>query len=130
MEFTQIKETCLYVHDLDASESFYVGKLGLELISKVESRHVFFKAGSSVLLCFIASVTQQENSLPPHGAKGIIHMALEVLPELYIQSKREVEEAGIEIVHEQSWPNNMKSFYFKDPDGHLIEIVPKGLWEK
>lgn len=60
MNIKRIKETCLYVTDLDATTAFYAGKLGLPLLSKVPGRHVFFRAGETVLLCFIAGATQQE----------------------------------------------------------------------
>jgi predicted lactoylglutathione lyase len=35
---------------------------------------------------------------------------------------------GVEITHEQKWKEGIYSFYFEDPDGHVIEIVPPGLW--
>ena len=129
MEFTQIKETCLYVEDLDRTAAFYHGKLGLEIISKVEGRHVFFRAGTSVLLCFIAAATREETQLPPHYAEGKQHLAFEVLPEHYDREKSKVEESGILITHVQPWKDGFTSFYFEDPDGHVLEVVPAGMWD-
>jgi hypothetical protein len=37
---------------------------------------------------------------------------------------------GIDIEHEQEWPGNFKSFYFRDPDKHLLEVVQTGMWDK
>lgn len=129
MTIRQIKETCLYVNDLEASKKFYNGKLGLEVITKVENRHIFFRAGSSVLLCFLPEATRTESSLPPHFASGHIHLAFEVSAEEYDLWKEKIQRENIEIIQEQSWGKRLKSFYFRDPDGHLLEIIPVGIWE-
>lgn len=128
MHFTQIKETSLYVKDLDKTEAFYSGKLGLKVIGKTEGRHVFFKAGSSVLLCFNADATKQEENLPGHFGEGNLHVAFEVPHEKYEEIKAEILSADIEIEYEQQWSDNYRSFYFRDPDQHSIEIVPAGMW--
>ncbi|REE00431.1 VOC family protein [Marinoscillum furvescens] len=129
MEFTQIKETCLYVADIKASRTFYEGILNLPVISEVQGRHVFFRCGSSVLLCFLAEVTRQEQNLPPHYAHGKLHIALEVPQDQYEAVKAQLVHSGVAITHEQSWKGALKSFYFEDPDGHVLEIVPPGIWE-
>ncbi len=128
MEFTQIKETCLYVSDLDATEQFYHELLDMPVISKVANRHIFFRTGSSVLLCFIPEVTRKETRLPPHYATGPQHIAFECEPENYKAWKRKLQEKAIPLIHEQEWPGGFKSCYFLDPDGHVLEIVPRGMW--
>jgi hypothetical protein len=35
---------------------------------------------------------------------------------------------GIAIVHEEPWGDRFRSFYFHDPDGHVLEVVPAGMW--
>ena len=129
MKFTKIKETCIYVNDLDSSRSFYHDALGMELISQVKDRHVFFRAGESVLLCFIASQTEKEVSLPPHGARGSIHFALEVERGEYEKAKDDILEKSINILHEHEWKQGLRSFYFHDPDKNLVEVIEKGVWE-
>ncbi|MEM8893512.1 MAG: VOC family protein [Bacteroidota bacterium] len=128
MKFAQVKETCLYVEDLDKTEAFYHGLLNLPIISKADGRHIFFRCGSSVLLCFLNKATMAEKNLPPHYAIGRQHIALEVSARSYNKSKREIMEAGIEITHTESWGDKFESFYFEDPDGHVLEIVPTGMW--
>lgn len=129
MHFSQIKETCLYVSDIDQTEAFYAGKLGLPVISKHNHRHIFFRAGQSMLLCFLPEATKQETQLGPHFAYGKQHLAFETTAEEYQQWKQALKEKGIPVTHEQSWKNGLKSMYFSDPDGHVLEIVPKGIWE-
>ena len=130
MNIARIKETCLYVSNLEATKEFYSDKLGLPLISLVKGRHVFFRAGESVLLCFIAEATEKEAVLPPHGARGSIHFAFEVQQHEYNTCLQKIKEKGITILHEHVWRNALHSFYFHDPDEHLVEIIEEGLWEE
>ncbi len=127
--YTQIKETCLYVPDLDRARYFYHELLGFPLISQVDGRHVFFRVGSSVLLCFIPETTREESTLPPHYARGKQHIAFEVEAEEYESKKLELKEKGIVATQVQSWKDGLESFYFEDPFGHVLEVVPKGIWE-
>ncbi|WP_215226722.1 VOC family protein [Echinicola shivajiensis] len=129
MEFTQIKETCLYINDLDKAEEFYHNNLGMPIISKEMNRHIFFRCGSSVLLCFIPETTEKESNLPAHYASGKQHIAFEVQAKDYEIRKNELIDSGIKITHEQEWKDGLKSCYFEDPFGHVLEIVPKGIWE-
>ncbi len=130
MEILQIKETCLYVKDLKATRQFYAGKLGLEIIGEVADRHVFFRAGNSVLLCFLPEASKSSKHLPPHFGSGNLHLAFEVAPDRYEDQKVIIKALGIEIEYEQDWGDDFKSFYFRDPDNHLLEIIMAGTWER
>jgi len=129
MEINKIKETCLYVQDLNTTQQFYESALGFPVIGMRKGRHVFFKAGSSVLLCFIPEVTKEEQELPPHFAYGPQHIAFEIPPNTYTSWRAKIALAGVKIIHEQSWGGQLKSFYFHDPEGNLLEIVPEGMWD-
>ncbi len=128
MNIARIKETCIYVKDLEKTKDFYAGKMMLEIISHVKERHIFFRAGESVLLCFIAAVTEKETILPPHGSRGCIHFAFEVSASDYTEILQKMKDAGITILHEHCWDKNIRSFYFHDPDLNLVEIIEEGLW--
>ena len=128
MDFTQVKETCIYVSDLERTKKFYTEVLKLPIISIREGRHIFFRVGTSVLLCFIPEATKNEDKLPPHYGYGQIHFAIEVdTREKYEYWKNRVAKF-VNIEHEEEWRNGLKSFYFRDPDGNLVEIVEKGIW--
>jgi catechol 2,3-dioxygenase-like lactoylglutathione lyase family enzyme len=129
MNFRQIKETCVYVRNLHSTEKFYTEVLGLEKIGEVENRHVFFRVGSSVLLFFNAEATKADDKLPPHYASGKMHFAIEVSQQDYNKVKSTLENKGVAIEHEHKWRDNVHSFYFRDPDDHLLEIVPEGMWD-
>jgi len=128
MQITQIKETCLYVEDLDRTQRFYQEIMNFPLISRVDRRHVFFRAGTSVLLCFIAEVTQKDTNLPPHYASGRQHIAFECTKAEYEEWKIYFRKHQIEIIAETEWHEGYKSFYFHDPDMHVLEIVQQGMW--
>jgi catechol 2,3-dioxygenase-like lactoylglutathione lyase family enzyme len=52
LKYRRIVETCIYSSDLETMKDFYTKALGLELISEEKERHVFLKAGKSMLLIF------------------------------------------------------------------------------
>ncbi|MFP4092229.1 MAG: VOC family protein [Cyclobacteriaceae bacterium] len=129
MRINQVKENCLYVKNLQESRRFYHEQLGMPIISFVENRHVFFRAGSSVLLCFLPEVTKEEKNLPPHYAHGPQHLAFEVPRHEYELWKEKLKKQQVKITHEQEWKEGKKSFYFEDPSGNVLEILPPGVWE-
>jgi catechol 2,3-dioxygenase-like lactoylglutathione lyase family enzyme len=130
MKIIKIKETCLYVTDLSKAKSFYNERLGFEIIGEVEGRHVFFRAGESVLLCFISEASKQGSHLPPHFGSGQLHLAFEVSKVAYENWKNTIKSLDIKIEQEYDWGGGYLSFYFRDPDNHLLEIVMEGMWER
>jgi len=129
MRFLQIKESCLYSSDLARTRKFYEEKLGLKVIGSLENEHIFFRAGSSVLLFFNPKNSKKKKSPPPHFASGKQHIAFEVPYGSYVSCKQKILAKGIKIIDEVSWGEKYKSFYFEDPNGHVLEIVPKGMWD-
>lgn len=128
MNITQIKETCLYFHDLEKAHRFYHELLGLPVISYVHGKHIFFRAGSSVLLCFNPDDSKNKKSPPGHFAEGRYHLAFEVRSEEYETHKQELLAKGIVLTDKVIWESGQESFYFEDPEGNVLEIVPEGIW--
>ena len=129
MEFLRIKETCLYINDLGKAKDFYHGVLGLEIIGSVPGKHIFFRAGSSVLLCFNPEDSRTKTSPPPHYGGGKQHFAFEVPRSEYEKAKKEIVSKGIRITDEVVWRDGVESFYFEDPEGNVLEILPEGgIW--
>ena len=126
---SHIKETCLYVNDLERTRHFYHFLLGLPVIGYAEGRHIFFRAGNDVLLCFIPEATENDKSMPPHSGSGQLHLAFECPEQDYIVWKNYLQQHDIAIEKEVHWGNNRHSFYFRDPDGHCLEIIMPGVWE-
>jgi catechol 2,3-dioxygenase-like lactoylglutathione lyase family enzyme len=129
MNITKIKETCLYIYDLERAKKFYEVTLELPLISYLPGKHVFFKAGSSVLLLFNPDDSKTKTSPPPHHGGGKQHIAFEVADEEYEKAKAWIVSKGIPITDMVVWNSGKESFYFEDTEGNVLEIVPdKGIW--
>jgi catechol 2,3-dioxygenase-like lactoylglutathione lyase family enzyme len=130
MEFLKIKETCLYIHDLEKSKVFYHEVLGLPVIHYLPGKHLFLRVGQSVLLLFNPEDSKQKTSPPAHFGGGKQHFAFEVNASSYGASKTEVSKKGISIIDEITWESGKKSFYFNDPEGNVLEILPEeGIWD-
>ncbi|UII28410.1 VOC family protein [Fulvivirga maritima] len=127
-EFTQIKENCLYIKDLQKAKKFYHHTLGLEIIHHEEEKHIFFRVGSSVLLCFNPEDSKLKTSPPAHYAEGNQHFAFEVNQAEYENVKNKVQKLGITIIDTIVWKGGEESFYFHDPENNVLEVVPTGVW--
>ena len=131
---TAILESALYVRDLDAAEAFYRDVIGLPIIAKVASRHVFFRCGHGVLLLFSAEATRvppppgARLPVPPHGTFGPGHLCFAATAEEIAGWKARLEEHGIAIEADFEWPKGGRSVYFRDPSGNSIEFAEPRIW--
>ncbi len=123
-----VKETGIYIDDLEAAEKFYHDLLGLDILTKKEGRHIFFTVGDTILLVFNKAATLSDNFLPPHGAEGIVHFALEIEPDDADRWRRYLEDNDIKILKEASFGDGV-SLYFHDPGGNLVELITRGSWD-
>jgi catechol 2,3-dioxygenase-like lactoylglutathione lyase family enzyme len=130
MNINRIKETCLYIRDLEKAKNFYHDVLGLPVIGYLPTKHLFLRAGESVLLLFNPEDSKKKISPPGHFGGGKQHFAFEVPGKDYEVIKEEILRNGIEIIDEITWPSGKKSFYFNDPEENVLEILPeKGIWD-
>ena len=130
MEFLRIKETCIYVRDLEGARKFYHDVLCLPVINYVNEKHLFLRAGSSVLLLFNPEDSREKKSPPPHYGGGKQHFAFEVASMQYEEIKSELKRKGVTIIDEITWKSGKKSFYFNDPEGNVLEVLPEGgIWD-
>ncbi|MCU9848652.1 VOC family protein [Defluviimonas sp. WL0024] len=127
-------ESALYVDDLGAAESFYAGTLGLQVVTRQEGRHVFFRAGDSLLLVFNPEATAHPPRpgsplpVPGHGASGPGHYCFKVAAEALDTWRAHLEAAGIAIEADFRWPNGARSVYVRDPAGNSVEFAEPALW--
>jgi catechol 2,3-dioxygenase-like lactoylglutathione lyase family enzyme len=130
----RVLETALYTEDLAAADHFYGTVLGLERIAFVAGRHVFFRCGEGVVLIFdrrsTAAVPTTVNgaAVPMHGAAGAGHMALAVADADLLAWRGYLEEHGIAIESEVTWPRGGRSLYVRDPAGNSVELASPLLW--
>lgn len=130
-----VLETALYVDDLDRSQSFYQSAFGFKTLLRDE-RMCALKvadAPSQVLLLFRKGGSTKGSPtpggfIPPHDGNGNLHMAFSVSKDDIPAWKQYLEERDIELESEVQ-ANDGHSLYFRDPDGHCIELGTPGLWK-
>ena len=124
-----VLETALYADDLHATEAFYSTVLDLELDSKEEGRHLFFRCGQAMLLIFNASATAiQTGPVPQHGATGPGHVAFSVAATDLDAWIEQIESRGVEVETRIDWPAGGRSIYFRDPAGNSLELTTPQIW--
>lgn len=129
MQVAGILETCLYVDDLAAAESFYCGVLGLEFFSRQQGRHLFLRCGQGMLLIFDpAESASTVGELPPHGSQGPGHVALAVDESSLGFWETQLQKARVSIEKIIDWPNGGRSLYFRDPAGNSVELATPRIW--
>lgn len=123
-----VHEAALYVHDLHAAEKFW-RRLGLQMVGRKEGRHVFFRVGRDMLLLFDADAASEPGAVPPHGARGPGHAALDVPDADALERwKEHLAMADVPIEQEHRWPGGARSLYFRDPSGNSLELITRGAW--
>jgi catechol 2,3-dioxygenase-like lactoylglutathione lyase family enzyme len=87
--------------------------------------------GATVLLLFKrGSTTEGLQSptgwIPPHDGAGPVHLAFAV--EDLNPWEAHLPAHGVTIESRVEWDRGGASIYFRDPDGHSIELVTRGTW--
>lgn len=133
MNVTGVLESGIYVDDVARSAEFYSRIFGFEPMVadqrfcalSVAGRHVFliFKKGAT-----LAPMQLPGGVLPPHDGSGQQHFAFSVPAADLPAWERRLAENGVDIESRVTWPRGGKSIYFRDPDGHLGELITSGCW--
>jgi len=128
-----ILETALYVADLDRSKSFYERILGFEVFLHDERMCAMGVPGGGVLLLFRAGGSAepsqtQAGTIPAHDGAGTLHLAFAMPIGELERWAAHLAAQGIPIESRITWPRGGTSLYFRDPDGHSVEIATPGLW--
>lgn len=124
-----VLETALYADDLHKAEVFYSTVLELELDSKEDGRHLFFKCGQAMLLIFNPEVTAVTTGpVPHHGATGPGHAAFSVDAGDLDAWVEQIENRGVGVEARIDWPAGGHSIYFRDPAGNSLELATPQIW--
>lgn len=128
-----VLETALYVDDLERAKIFYETALGLPLLRSDRRMCAFDVGGTSVLLLFQRGMSNETmvmpgGTIPPHDGKGPLHIAFAIAAEELPEWEERLAGQDIAIEGRTTWPRGGQSLYFRDPDGHLLELATPGLW--
>jgi catechol 2,3-dioxygenase-like lactoylglutathione lyase family enzyme len=130
---SQILETSLYVEDPGRSRSFYERLFGFTAFFQDERMCAMEVPGEQVLLLFRHGMTDMPapgpgGFIPPHHGRGALHLAFAIpFPELAAWEAH-LQEQAVAVESRLRWPHGGTSLYFRDPDGHSLEVATPGLW--
>src|SRR5207249_2460128 len=128
----RVLETALDCENLPRSAAFYSRLLGMAPM--VESdRLVALDAGTgTVLLLFqrggSSAVDTPGGPVPGHGTTGESHLAFAIDASELESWDCRLSELGIAVESRVRWPCGGTSVYFRDPDGHSVELATPGIW--
>jgi catechol 2,3-dioxygenase-like lactoylglutathione lyase family enzyme len=128
-----ILETAIHTEDMARSRTFYEGVLGLESMYSDDRLCAYAVAGHDVLLVFRKGTTGQtvvlpSGTIPGHGGDGALHVAFAVSKDQLDRWEAHLAARGVAIEGRNNWSRGGRSVYFRDPDGHLLELATPGLW--
>jgi catechol-2,3-dioxygenase len=124
-----VLETALYVESAARSAAFYERIFGFTVIEPAmnelndSTRLCAMRAGDrSVLLLFRKGATKDTD------AKGSIHVAFAIARTELVAWEEWLGTQQIAIESRMKWKYGGEALYFRDPDGHLLEVVTPGVW--
>ncbi|WP_061795835.1 VOC family protein [Serratia ficaria] len=133
LKIERVIETVLYVRDIERADDFYQRVLKLPTMVANERFRAYNVGCQSVLLLFIEGDSLKgahypEGYIPAHDGAGPLHIGLAVTKEQLPHWERQLAANGVEIEGRMRWEHGGESIYFRDPDGHLLELVTPGIW--
>lgn len=129
----RLLELALYSDDPARTAAFYQRLLGAAVLFE-DDRLVALDAGqSTVLLLFrrgasAKGLSLQNGRIPPHDGSGPTHLAFGIgFADLDAWETR-LNDMQVPIESRVDWARGGKSLYFRDPDGHSVELATPGTW--
>jgi catechol 2,3-dioxygenase-like lactoylglutathione lyase family enzyme len=128
-----VLETALYVDNLERAVSFYADVMELTPLYQDSRMCAFSVGGRSVLLLFprggsLQTVHMPGGTIPPHDGSGPLHVAFAVAKDQLVEWETRLANHNVAIEGRTTWKRGGESIYFRDPDGHLLELATPGLW--
>ena len=129
----RVLETSLYVGELARSEAFYTRLFGFEVVLRDDRMCALAVPGRQVLLLFRRGGSAGPNpspagNIPGHDAQGIQHLCFSITHADVPAWQAHLAACGVALETRLDWPKRASSLYFRDPDGHSLEVGTTGLW--
>jgi catechol 2,3-dioxygenase-like lactoylglutathione lyase family enzyme len=122
-------ETALHVDDPERSARFYHAVFGFEEVASGDRLRALEVVGRYILLLFKKGASA---NLPvsAHDGHGQSHLAF-AIPDAGLPAWEDwLRQHGIPIEEKKQWDRGGWSLYFRDPDGHLLEVATPGVWPR
>jgi len=132
-EVRGVLETSLYVSDLERSRAFYTRLFSFPVRLQDDRFCALGVYGRQVLLLFrrdvsVNPVITPGGTIPPHGGEGQLHLAFAIGRDEFDAWERRLQSEETLVESRVGWNRGGKSIYFRDPDGHLLELATPGVW--
>lgn len=132
MALRKLGHVVLKVRDLDRSEAFYTGVVGLVVTGRMPGRMVFFAVPGNEDSHDLAIWKVGPDAAGPMARQvGLFHVAWQVeRPEELEPLYRALVARGV-TVHGTTDHGANESVYFEDPDGNMLEFTyerPRAEW--
>jgi len=130
-----VLETALYVDNMERARAFYESVLGLQPMFTDARLTAYPVGGRSALLIFRRGAATETahlpgGTIPPHDGAGPIHCAFAIAGSALPAWERHLAARGVSVEGRTEWRSSSISIYFRDPDGHLLELATPGLWPR
>ena len=128
MQLEGIDHVALGVRDIERSVKWYTEVLGFERLHEDmwDGVPTFIGKKNTGIALFPASA-DAKSSTSTHREIRMLHLAFRANRENFLAAQRELEKRGIKFEFQDHEISH--SIYFRDPDGHALEIttyeVPK-----
>jgi catechol 2,3-dioxygenase-like lactoylglutathione lyase family enzyme len=133
MTINGLLETGIYVDNVPRAAEFYRRIFEFSQLQGDDRFCALSVAGRDVFLIFkkggtLKPLVMPGGVLPPHDGSGQQHFAFSVPASDLPAWEQRLEENGVAIESRVTWPRGGRSIYFRDPDGHLVELITPGCW--
>lgn len=122
-----ILESSLYVDDPERSAKFYREVFGFTAFASGERLVAMQITYKQILLLFKKGLSAL---LPTaaHDGSGQLHLAFSIDASELSAWEQWLATNGVPIEERKIWDRGGISLYFRDPDGHLLELATPGVW--
>jgi catechol-2,3-dioxygenase len=133
----QIVETILYTSDAAQLAQWYIEIFAITPFLSTPTVVGFSLPNNTILLLFSRSSTTADKvfpsgTIPKHGCEtGLgqhIAFACKDREELG-EWEKWFEEKGVEVLGKMEWEKGGRSVYVRDWEGHVIEVMTRGVWD-
>jgi catechol 2,3-dioxygenase-like lactoylglutathione lyase family enzyme len=122
-----ILETALYVENLGRSCDFYRQVFGFDVIVSSE-RMCALKVSDRQLLLLFKKRASLGRTPGSHDGDGQLHLAFAISASELAAWEGWLTQHALPIEEKRLWDRGGCSLYFRDPDGHLLEVATPGVW--